>query len=345
MVIRILFLSDQLEQLRQQNVGTQGHRFAKNSKQNVLSQIRQWFYFAVYFQLTVLPASPENLCLFMELMSKTSGYGHCKNVLSGVKYLHAATGHSFPSDNFGLDVTLQGLKRRLKGTPHMALPIDPVILRRMYKYINIKKPGDLALWCGYLVAFYCLFRKANVVPKDSQFDPDCILTRDDIEIDEEGNRVLIFVNFSKTNQYMKKSHVIPVPGNSDPALDLLRHMKLLYSSVQVPGAAPAFSFSKKNFITHRLYTVRLKELLLKAGLEPALYSGHSFRRGGASYLYSIGGTTLMVQTLGDWASQVFTRYLHLSMDDRLAAQELIASNINNTVGLTNLPEDLSSQKA
>ena len=45
----------------------------------------------------------------------------------------------------------------------------------------------------------------------------------------------------------------------------------------------------------------------------------------------------MVQVLGDWASQIFTRYLYLSVDDRKAAQELIMVNINNTVGLTALP--------
>jgi integrase len=275
----------------------------------------------------------------MELMAKTSGYGHCKNVLGGVKYLHAATGHEFPSDDFGLDETLQGLKRRLKGTPRMALPIEPVILRRMYEHIQIEKKSDLAMWCGFLVAFYCLFRKANVVPKDSNFDPACILTRSDIEIDNSGQRVLVYVNFSKTNQYMKESHVIPVPANSDPALDLFRHLKLLYSCVDAPEAAPAFSYSKTGFIDHRSYTVKLKALLTKSGLDPDLYSGHSFRRGGASYLYSIGGTTLMVQTLGDWSSQVFTRYLHLSIDDRLMAQELIASNINNTIGAVQLPED------
>ena len=268
----------------------------------------------------------------MELMSKTSGYGHCKNVLCGVKYLHEATGYNFPSSDFGLEETLQGLKRRLKGTPLMALPIDPTILRRMFKHINILNKADLAMWCGYLVAFYCLFRKANVVPKDSNFDPSCILTRSDIEIDEEGQRVLVYVNFSKTNQYMKSFHVIPIPANSDPALDLFRHLKDLFSKVDAPGTAPAFSYSRNSFINHRSYTVRLKSLLSKAGLDPARYSGHSFRRGGASYLYSIGGTTLMVQVLGDWSSQVFTRYLHLSIDDRLQAQELIAWNINRTIG-------------
>ena len=250
----------------------------------------------------------------MELMSKTSGYGHCKNVLGGVKYLHEATGHIFPSEDFGLEETLQGLKRRLKGTPLMALPIDPIILRRMYQHVDIQKKFDLALWCGYLVAFYCLFCEANVVPKDSSFDPSCILTRGDIEIDEHGRRVLVYVNFSKTNQYMKEFHVIPIPENSDPALDLFRHLQLLYSVVDVPETAPAFSYARNSFVNHRSYTVKLKALLSKSGLDPARYSGHSFRRGGASYLYSIGGTTLMVQVLGDWSSQVFTRYLHLSID-------------------------------
>ena len=176
-----------------------------------------------------------------------------------------------------------------------------------------------------------------MVPKDTKFDPACFLTRSDIEIDEAGKRVLIYVSFSKTNQFMKRFHVIPIPANDDPALDLFRHLRLLYSLVDIPEDAPAFSFTKTQFINHRSYTVRLKQLLRKAGLDPALYSGHSFRRGGASYLYSIGGTTLMVQVLGDWASQVFTRYLHLSLDDRLQAQELIASNINITVGNTSLP--------
>ena len=73
-----------------------------------------------------------------------------------------------------------------------------------------------------------------------------------------------------------------------------------------------------------------------------MFSGHSFRRGGASYLYSIGGSTLMVQVMGDWRSQVFTRYLFLTMDDRQSAQALICSAINKTVGHTTLPPEVLS---
>jgi hypothetical protein len=325
------------EQLRSQNILSQGLRFANSTKNNVLSHIRQWLYFTIYFGLDMLPASPESLCLFMELMSNTSSYGHCKNVLSSVKYIHTATGHKFPADNFGLEATLQGIKRRLKGTPQFVLPIDPVILRRMYSNIDITNTQDLSLWCSFLTAFYCLFRKANTVPKDHNFDPDCVLTRGDIVIDEAGQNVLIYVNFSKVNQYQKIFHVIPIPANSDPALDLYRHIKKLFSLVRATRTSPAFMYSARHFITYRSFTHRLKQLLAKSGLDPALYSGHSFRRGGASYLYGIGGSTLMVQVLGDWASQIFTRYLYLSVDDRKAAQELIRININSSVGMMTLP--------
>ena len=289
----------QWEQLQRQNVQTQGFRFAKSTRTNVLSQIRQWLYFCVYFKVNILPASPRNLCMFMELMSNTSGYRHCKNVLSGIKFLHGATGRDFPEDDFLLETTMQGLKRRLAGTPKQVLPIDPVMLRRMYRFVDISKSSELSAWCGFLLAFYCLFRKANLCPKENMGNPSMVLKRSDIVVDEELQQVLVYVNFSKTNQYMQRSHVIPIPRNSDPALDLYSHIQLLFTKVKASPDSPALSFSSRQFINHRSFTEKLKTLIKKAGLDPSLYSGHRFRRGGASYLYSVGGTTLMVQVLGE----------------------------------------------
>ena len=320
-----------------QNMDTQGYRFAKSTRNNVKSQIRQWIYFCTYFGLPVLPASETDLCMFMELMSNTSGYGHLKNVLGGVRYLHHTLGYQFPSDSVRLEDTLQGLKRKLKGTPKQVLPIDPVILRRMFKFVNMKNTRELALWCGFLIAFYTLFRKANVCPKDQKYDLETVLKRGDIIIDEENERVLIFVNFSKTNQYQRQCHVVPIPKNEDPSLDLFSHLRALFKKVKADKDAPALSYSPKLFITHQPFTEKLKSLLAKSGLDPSLYSGHSFRRGGASYLYSVGGSTLMVQVMGCWSSQIFTRYLYLSLEDRLAAQNLIMNSINETVGHTDLP--------
>ena len=287
-----------------------------------------------------MPAAVRDLSMFLELMARSCGYGHIKNVVSGIRYLHHITGYNFPSDSVWLDDTLQGLKRKLKGTPKQVLPIDPVVLRRMFPSVNLKSNSDLTMWVGCLLAFFTLFRKANLCPRDHQFDPATVLTREDVVLDEEGQRVLVFVNFSKTNQYAHRQHCIPIPRNEDPALDLFKYVQLLYSRVVAHEDAPALSFSPKGFITHRTFTSKLKSWLTKAGLNPSLYSGHSFRRGGASYLYSIGGSTLMVQVMGDWRSQVFTRYLYLSMDDRQSAQSLIMSSINDSVGYSVLPPEV-----
>jgi hypothetical protein len=333
MVITLLssYFAVYLEQLRSQNVRTQGFRFAQSTRKNYISHVRTWFFFSCYFDIPSLPAAEEHLCLFMELMSNTAGYEHCKNILGGVKYLHGALGLPFPSNSFSLDTTMQGLKRRLARTPFQVLPVNPTVLKLMYRGINVDKKEDLALWSSFLVAFYCLFRKANVVPENSKSDFSKVLTRENVEIDEINRKVYIYVGFSKTNQYRKYDRCIPIPENDDPCLDLFRHIKRLFSIVHAPPNAPAFSYTSRSFINYKVFTTRMKKLLGLAGLNPDFYSGHSFRRGGASFLFSVGASQLMVQVLGNWSSMVYTRYLYLSEEDRLEAQSLMKDAINSTI--------------
>ena len=310
------------------NVATQSYRFAKNSMRNMISNIRTYVFFILYFGLPLLPADPMDLCKFLELMALTCGYGHLKNILSSVKYLHEAYGHKFPSNNFNLDTTLQGLKRRLAKTPFFVMPINPRILLSMYELLDMSKPCDLALWCSFLVAFYGLFRKANIVPEAGPLDPRQTLTRDHITLDKVNKIVYIRVTFSKTIQFCQRDLIIPIPTNNNPALDLFRHMEKLFDTVLSPGTAPAFSYSKTLFVTYNGFTKRLKDLLTRAGLSPSLYSGHSFRRGGASYLHQVGGSVLQIQAAGDWSSQCFTRYLYLSTEERLKAQHLVSAALS-----------------
>ena len=310
------------------NVDTQSFRFAKNSLKNVISNIRTYIFFIIYFSLPLLPTASVDLCRFLELLALTCGYGHLKNVLSSVKYLHEAYGYKFPSNDFNLDTTLQGLKRRLAKTPFFVMPITPRILVQMYEHLDMTKTNDLALWCSFLVAFYGLFRKANVVPESGQIDPKQTLTRNHIMLDRDNKVVYIHVTFSKTIQFCQRDLFIPVPSNDNPALDLYRHIVLLLDTVDAPSTAPAFSYSSSRFISYRMFTNRLKDLLTRAGLSPHMFSGHSFRRGGASFLHQVGGSVLQIQSAGDWSSQCFTRYLYLSTEERLKAQHLVSTALS-----------------
>ena len=318
-----------LSQLSQNNTVTQSFRFAKNSMKNMVSNIRTYVFFILYFGLPFLPADPTNLCRLMELMALTCGFGHLKNVLSSIKYLHEAYGHSFPSNDFGLDCTMQGLKRRLAKTPFYVMPISPRILLSLYTHLDMEKPCDLALWCSFLLAFFGLFRKGNVVPDSGPIDPRLTLTRGHITLDRANKIVYVHVTFSKTIQFCQRDLIIPIPSNSNPALDLFRHMEKLLDTVPASSTAPAFSYTSSKFITYRDFTNRLKTLLSKAGLSPNLYSGHSFRRGGCTFLHRVGGSILQIQAAGDWSSQCFTRYLYLSTEERLKAQHLVSSALSS----------------
>ena len=122
--------------------------------------------------------------------------------------------------------------------------------------------------------------------------------------------------------------IIPVPGNQDPRLDLVRHVTNLFAVVDADPDQPAFSYAPGKFVHYRLFTDRLKALLSSCGLDASHYSGHSFRRGGASFLYKVGGSILQIMSSGSWASTCFTRYLFLTDEERMEAQLLISSAIN-----------------
>ena len=125
--------SAQLQSLRQQNRVTQGFKYTEESAANVISGIRQFLYFTLYFKLNPWPTSVDTLTCFLEFMARTSGYPHLKHLLSSVKFLHEALDLPFPTNSFMIDMTMQGLKRRLARVPFQVLPLTPHLCMRQGK--------------------------------------------------------------------------------------------------------------------------------------------------------------------------------------------------------------------
>jgi hypothetical protein len=332
MHFKLVCVPGYLCKLAHQNIETQSYRYAKGSRKNIISGIRTWIYFCKYFGFEHLPASPDNIISFLELCSNTSGYAHIKHLLHSIRFYHQAKNTQLPS-TFDLESTVQGLKRKLSGAPNQALPINPEILRKMFLKLDMRKTRDLSVWCSFLTTFFCLFRKSNSVPKSGDIkDDEKVLTRAHFRFNEVSRVVLVMVDFSKVNQFGNRDLVVPIPSNEDPALDLYRHLRELFARVDAPPSAPAFSFAKDKFVTYSMFTTMLKKLLSNSGYNPDKYSGHSFRRGGATFLNSIGGSILQIQACGDWSTLCFTRYLHLTLRDRWSSQKLMSDFISRSCG-------------
>ena len=140
--------------------------------------------------------------------------------------------------------------------------------------------------------------------------------------------VLVYQNYSKNNQFMTTTRVTPLVPSSIKALNPVFHYCKLLVENPTALTSPAFSFyenSQLKCVTHKSFVEYLKYLLVKIGVDPAQWSGHSFRRGGASLLYRLGIDPLTIQSCGDWSSDTFLRYLEVNFDRLWSAQHAMAS--------------------
>lgn len=211
------------------------------------------------------------------------------------------------------------------------LPITIDILKQVFSCIDLSSPHDICFWAAFLVAFFSFFRKSNLLaPSWGHFDPNKHLCRSNIKFGGDG--VIITVHWSKTIQYSQRSLEIPLPliPNSPfcPSTALMLLFKSTPCSIQ---SVPAFIFrqqSSTKLMTHDIFVSRLRFFLHKLGYNPSRYSAHSFRRCGASFALQCGLPPDLIQTQGDWRSDVYKTYL----DPSLSFRQQVATTLGQAIG-------------
>ena len=99
----------------------------------------------------------------------------------------------------------------------------------------------------------------------------------------------------------------------------------------VTQPSPAFLHYRKGHaapITHSAFTDKLRKVLSHAGFPANKFSGHSFRRGGASYAFRCGDPVELISLQGDWSSDAVLLYIAQPLERRLSVAKLIAQNID-----------------
>ena len=97
-------------------------------------------------------------------------------------------------------------------------------------------------------------------------------------------------------------------------------------------AAPAFAVPARGGgrtpLTHRLFVDTLRYCLSKIGVDPSMFSGHSFRRGGATFAHRMGVPPLLIKLMGDWSSDAYMTYIeHCTPEDLARLPRALAKAI------------------
>ena len=196
-------------------------------------------------------------------------------------------GYGFPdNDNFELRLLLGGVSRISPHTSKRVLPITPDLLLKIYQHLNIEEPYYRAICCSFLFAFFLMARKSRIIPFSiTKFDKTKHLCRKDFVL--HNNCLLVTIKYSKTIQFGERLvtlPLLPLHGSClSPIQNYLRLCKLIPTK---PEAHFTYSNgSDINTVTFSSFTSVLYDTLQKAGIDTNNYSGHRFRRGGATWAF------------------------------------------------------------
>lgn len=321
------------QQLRQEVDLYQARSYAVTTSRTYAAQQRAYLSFCHQYAYTPLPATGDQLCMYVAFLARRLQYSSIKQYLNVVRVLHMQVGLPNPLGDFNLHRTLRGIRRSLGDSPTRKAPISPPMLRHLLHKLHINTPLHAGIYAAALTMFFGLLRRANVIPPpEMPFDPRLHLRRRDITFHHEGATVVI--RWSKTNQYRARTFTLPLPrvraSTLCPAQALYHFVSL---TPQADPNGPAFVVPDNQGhlrpITPHQFVSTVKTCLADV-CDPRHIGGHSFRRGGATWLRNCGVDIELIKELGDWASEAYTRYVSTSTSSIAQTLSYAALQLPNT---------------
>jgi len=325
--------ASQLCLLDRQVAASKRSAFATGTYNNLRTQWRSFLLFCEYFGLPALPTDVPTLARYAQFLSRScKSPDTIKIYVHGVRQLHLFHGLTAPPANaFDLKLVLTSLSRHSAHVSQQKLPITPSILLRLRSLLDLRRPLHATLWAAFCVGFFTLLRKSNLVPPSgTAFSPDKHLARESIQLTADG--LMVHVKWSKTRQFRQRVLQLPVsaiPGHPlCPRQAVLNMLHLLPAKDSSPAFLVPASGGGLVSLTHATFVSHLKTLLEAAGLPSAQYSGHSFRRGGATFAWRCGADSNTIKLLGDWSSDAYEVYLDSSLEQRRSFGKHLADTIS-----------------
>jgi hypothetical protein len=316
------FPDQQLQGLRYDLRISKGAAFAVGTQANLWCQWKAFVMFCLYFSFDWLPASVNTVALFAQMLCRScKSVNTVRNYVSGVKLLHILLEQScIGFDNVNLKLALKGMTSRKGYKSTQALPITKELLLNIYNLLNF---SDVVFWSLFLMAFFTLSRKSNLVVTVENEIVKC-LTTSDVLMGE--NSLLVVFRWSKTNQFGSRVHKVPLTRLVGSQLCPVTAYKLMCARLPVHPDRPAFCMIKGSRIAPVTYDDLqkfLRKQVGKLGLNPSRYSSHSFRRGATSLAFRSGVNVNLIQALGDWSSDAYKSYVTIGLQDKIRAVNLM----------------------
>ena len=195
-------------------------------------------------------------------------------------------------------------------------------------------------WCAFVFAFFALLRI-------HEYADGGLLFR---HVQQTKAGISLTISHSKTQLVAVQVEMVHRGDTLCPVLARQRYLSTVPTSLQRPEH-PFFLASAKDGqpMTDSQLIHRLKGLAKTVlGRDPAEFSGHSFRRGGASALIQAGVPEATIASHGRWASQAVRGYFdtqHSSQLRQAATSQLLAHGNSSSSSSSSSSQSLASSSS
>lgn len=283
------------------------------------SQWRCYVRFCVKFNLIPLPCSDDQLSLYATHLSDYMCY------MSIVVYLQAVIFGSKLSDytppcvsSPSVKLVLEGTKRNGGASSTGAAPATLPTIKRLFFFLNLNERINKVFWASCLLMFFSLLRVSHVT--ESRHNLLC----SDLTCHSWG--FMLRVRSSKTHRGTTPLY-LPVCKIPDKRYCPVHWITSLLPASSSGSDRPLFEALLGRRYTYSIFRNLLNNVSVAAGMGKK-FSGHSFRKGGALHLVSLGVPLHQVKERGNWKSMCVLKYLTRPISDRVSHECSLASRFS-----------------
>lgn len=180
------------------------------------------------------------------------------------------------------------------------------------------------MWAACCLGFFAFLRAGEfTVPSATHFDPSIHLSPADIAVDSHSDPTLMRIHLKQSKTDQQRLGVDLYVGRTFTNLCPIAAM-LAYLAIRGQTDGPLFILAGRALSRESLVQW-LRSTLAETGINPAHFSGHSFRIGAASTAAARGISESTVQTLGRWQSDSYKRYIRIPREELASISKSLAS--------------------
>src|ERR1700680_1951716 len=193
------------------------------------------------------------------------------------------------------------------------IALDHSQLATMKPFIT-SDPDGAMLWAAMTVAVTGLLRSGEFTSVRGRSS----LRMNALRIDKQKSSMALTRPRDKTTSSPVHIHIAATHTATCPVDAMVRYLAYW---CDIPSDAPLFEWSNGRPLSQRSLVVNMHRLLTAAGIPNSeQYTGHSFRRGGATALANSHTSMHVLKKAGRWSSNAAQLYIDTSVQDVAAAQ-------------------------